>query len=186
MAQVLRKSGIAADAFHANKSQSARQRTLARFKSPESLVLVATDIAARGLDIDMVSHVINFDLPAEAENYVHRIGRTGRAGADGVALSFCDVSEREMLRAIQRLTKRPLAVEAAPEGLPAVPPPVARPAATAKPKKASVPRGYFPAGKPKRSGKPRRLCGQVTASRPSTLGGMPSTLDDMPPFHFPR
>ena len=67
----------------------------------------------------MVSHVINFDLPMEAENYVHRIGRTGRAGADGVALSFCDVSERDMLHAIQRLTKQMLAVEAAPKGLPA-------------------------------------------------------------------
>ena len=85
-------------------------------------MLIATDIAARGLDIDMVSHVINFDLPVDAENYVHRIGRTGRAGADGVALSFCDVSERDVLHAIQRLTKQTLAIEAAPKGLPAVPP----------------------------------------------------------------
>ena len=103
VAKLLKKSGIEADAFHADKSQSARQRTLARFKSPDPVVLIATDIAARGLDIDMVSHVINFDLPVDAENYVHRIGRTGRAGADGVALSFCDVSEREVLHAIQKL-----------------------------------------------------------------------------------
>ena len=118
VAKLLQKSGIEADAFHADKSQSDRQRTLARFKSPDPVVLIATDIAARGLDIDMVSHVINFDLPVDAENYVHRIGRTGRAGADGVALSFCDVSEREVLHAIQKLTKQTLAVEAAPKGLP--------------------------------------------------------------------
>ena len=80
VAKLLKKSGIEADAFHADKSQSTRQRTLARFKSPDPVVLIATDIAARGLDIDMVSHVINFDLPVDAENYVHRIGRTGRAG----------------------------------------------------------------------------------------------------------
>ena len=115
---LLRKSGIAADAFHADKSQSARQKSLARFKSPQPVVLVATDIAARGLDIDMVSHVINYDLPIDAENYVHRIGRTGRAGADGVALSFCDSAERSVLQAIQRLTKQTLAVEQTPKSLP--------------------------------------------------------------------
>ena len=79
VAKLLQKSGIEADAFHADKSQSTRQRTLARFKSPDPVVLIATNIAARGLDIDMVSHVIDFDLPVDAENYVHRIGRTGRA-----------------------------------------------------------------------------------------------------------
>ena len=99
VASLLRTSGIAADAFHADKSQAARQRSIARFKSPRPAVLVATDIAARGLDIDLVSHVINYDLPIDAENYVHRIGRTGRAGADGVALSFCDTGERDALRA---------------------------------------------------------------------------------------
>ena len=158
VAKLLQKSGIEADAFHADKSQSARQRTLARFKSPDPMVLIATDIAARGLDIDMVSHVINFDMPVEAENYVHRIGRTGRAGADGVALSFCDVSEREVLRAIQKLTRQTLNVEATPKGLPPAPP---APAAAANPaaattKKGSGPRGYFPSNKPKRSGRPRR------------------------------
>ena len=81
IAKSLLKSGIEADAIHANKSQSARQRALARFKSPKPPVLVATDIAARGFDIDAVSHVINFDLPLEPASYVHRIGRTGRAGA---------------------------------------------------------------------------------------------------------
>jgi ATP-dependent RNA helicase RhlE len=156
VARLLKKSGIEAEAFHADKSQSTRQRTLARFKSPDPMVLIATDIAARGLDIDMVSHVINFDLPVDAENYVHRIGRTGRAGADGVALSFCDVSEREVLHAIQHLTKQTLAVEAAPKGLPAASAAAARPA-VARAKKATVPRGYFPSGKPKRPGKQRRV-----------------------------
>jgi len=118
VAKSLLRSGIQADAFHSNKSQSARQRVLQRFKAPQPLVLVATDIAARGLDIDNISHVVNFDMPVEAENYVHRIGRTGRAGADGVAVSFCDHGERSALQAIQRMTRQQLAVEATPEGIP--------------------------------------------------------------------
>ena len=88
-------------------------------KRPQPLVLVATDIAARGLDIDNVSHVVNFDMPMDAESYVHRIGRTGRAGCSGIAVSFCDRGERNQLLAIQRLTKQTLSVEARPEGLPA-------------------------------------------------------------------
>lgn len=132
VAKLLRKAGIEADAFHADKSQSARQRTLLRFKSPGPAVLVATDIAARGLDIDMISHVINFDLPADAENYVHRIGRTGRAGANGVAISFCDHAERAALQAIQRLTRQKLSVETCPAGM--------APAATSPAKATSAPR----------------------------------------------
>ncbi len=111
------KAGIQADAFHSNKSQSARQRVLLRFKAPQPLVLVATDIAARGLDINDVSHVVNYDLPGDADNYIHRIGRTGRAGADGVAVSFCDHGERSSLQAIQRLTRQTLSVEQGPEGM---------------------------------------------------------------------
>ena len=121
IAKSLVKAGIEADAFHGNKSQSARQRVLLRFKAPRPLVLVATDIAARGLDIDHVSHVVNFDLPADADSYVHRIGRTGRAGATGVAVSFCDQGERSSLQAIQRLTRQTLAVEERPAGMPAAP-----------------------------------------------------------------
>jgi ATP-dependent RNA helicase RhlE len=113
------KAGIAADAFHSNKSQSARQRVLLRFKAPQPLVLVATDIAARGLDIDDVSHVVNFDLPIDADSYIHRIGRTGRAGAAGVAVSFCDHGERSSLQAIQRVTRQTLAIEDRPAGMPA-------------------------------------------------------------------
>jgi ATP-dependent RNA helicase RhlE len=123
VAKMLNQSGIDADSFHSNKSQSARQRVLARFKAPKPMVLVATDIAARGLDIDEVSHVVNFDLPMDAESYIHRIGRTGRAGATGVAVSFCGNDERAKLRAIERITQQSLAIEEHPAGLPNVPPP---------------------------------------------------------------
>ena len=119
VARSLIKAGIQADAFHSNKSQSARQRALLRFKSPKPLVLVATDIAARGLDVHDVSHVVNFDLPVDADNYIHRIGRTGRAGASGVAVSFCDCGERSNLQAIQRLTRQTLTIERWPESVPA-------------------------------------------------------------------
>ena len=121
VAKSLLKAGIQADAFHSNKSQSARQRILLRFKAPQPLVLVATDIAARGLDIDDVSHVVNFDLPADVDNYIHRIGRTGRAGATGVAVSFCDHGERSSLKAIERLTRQTLSIEDRPAGMPAEP-----------------------------------------------------------------
>jgi ATP-dependent RNA helicase RhlE len=121
VAKSLMMAGIQADAFHGNKSQSARQRVLLRFKAPKPLVLVATDIAARGLDIDDVSHVVNFDMPMDADNYVHRIGRTGRAGAAGVAVSFCNRDELSTLQAIQRLTRQTLPVEECPVGTPAQP-----------------------------------------------------------------
>ncbi len=110
LAEQLEKAGIAADAIHGNKSQGARQRALERFKRGEARVLVATDIAARGIDIDNVSHVINYELPNDAESYVHRIGRTARAGADGIAISFCDASEREYLRDIEKLIRQRLTV----------------------------------------------------------------------------
>lgn len=104
------KAGITTEALHGNKSQGARQRALARFRAGQARVLVATDIAARGIDVDGITHVINFELPNEPESYVHRIGRTARAGATGIALSFCDSSERAHLRSIERLTKRPMNV----------------------------------------------------------------------------
>jgi ATP-dependent RNA helicase RhlE len=103
VAERLKNSGVNSAAIHGNKSQSARQRALEAFKSGSIRVLVATDLAARGIDIDGVTHVINFDLPNEPESYVHRIGRTGRAGASGIALSFCSSAEREDLRAIEKL-----------------------------------------------------------------------------------
>ncbi len=106
----LEKSGIVADAIHGNKSQNARQKALKRFRTGESRVLVATDVAARGIDIDGVTHVINFEIPNEPESYVHRIGRTARAGASGIAISFCDSTERDYLRDIEKLIKRKLTV----------------------------------------------------------------------------
>ena len=104
IAKYLKNAGLRADAIHGNKSQSARQNALSNFKGGKIRVLVATDIAARGIDVDALEHVINFDLPEVAETYVHRIGRTGRAGATGVAISFCDQRE-EMgsLKGINRL-----------------------------------------------------------------------------------
>ncbi len=113
LAKQLNKAGIRAEAMHGNKSQSARQRTLAGFKSNQPPVLVATDVAARGIDVDGVSHVFNYDLPHEPEMYVHRIGRTGRAGASGIAVSFCDHEERKLLNAIERLLRRKLSVDRA-------------------------------------------------------------------------
>ncbi|MBD2754108.1 DEAD/DEAH box helicase [Spirosoma validum] len=99
----LLRAGIGAEAIHGNKSQNARQRALSNFKSRETRVLVATDIAARGIDVDELSHVINYELPNIPETYVHRIGRTGRAGNDGIALSFCDAEETTYLRDIHKL-----------------------------------------------------------------------------------
>ncbi len=110
VAEQLDRAGVRAAAIHGNKSQAARQRALTSFKQGQIRVLVATDIAARGVDIDGVTHVINFELPNEPESYVHRIGRTARAGASGVALSFCDPEERAHLRAIERLTRVPVKV----------------------------------------------------------------------------
>ncbi len=106
VAQYLVDAGIAAAAIHGNKSQGARQRALAEFKDGRTGVLVATDIAARGIDVDQVSHVVNYELPDVAESYVHRIGRTARAGHEGIAISFCDNEERHLLRQIEKLTRQ--------------------------------------------------------------------------------
>ena len=104
----LSKNGIKADSIHSNKSQIGRQRALSAFHRGRVKVLVATDIVARGIDVEGISHVVNYELPNEPENYIHRIGRTARAGAEGVALSFCDFLEVPLLRAIERLTKNEL------------------------------------------------------------------------------
>ncbi len=103
VAEKLEGAGIQVDAIHGTKSQPQRERALRDFRTGRARVLVATDIAARGIDVTGVSHVINFDLPAEPESYVHRIGRTARAGAEGVAIAFCDATERSTLRQIERL-----------------------------------------------------------------------------------
>ena len=110
ISEQLGKAGVDSEAIHGNKSQGARQRALKRFRAGQVRVLVATDIAARGIDVDGVTHVINYELPNEPESYVHRIGRTARAGAGGFAFSFCDPAEREHLDGIERLIRHRLAV----------------------------------------------------------------------------
>jgi ATP-dependent RNA helicase RhlE len=111
VAKDLAKAGVHALAIHGDKSQNARQTALSNFKSGKTRVLVATDIAARGIDVDSLSHVINFELPNVPETYVHRIGRTGRAGAKGVAFSFCDTEEKEFLHDIQKLIGKQVPVQ---------------------------------------------------------------------------
>jgi len=110
LTRMLNHAGIRTEAIHGNKAQTVRQRALENFKSKRTRVLVATDIAARGIDIDELTHVINFELPNIPETYVHRIGRTGRAGAKGVAISFCDWSEKIFLSDIQKLTRQTIPV----------------------------------------------------------------------------
>ncbi len=111
IARKLEKVGVRAAAIHGNKTQNARQKALEDFRRMQVSVLVATDVASRGIDIQGVTHVINFDMPVDPEVYIHRIGRTGRAGADGVAISFCSPEERVELRAIERLMGKQLAIE---------------------------------------------------------------------------
>jgi ATP-dependent RNA helicase RhlE len=106
----VQRTGVAAQVIHGNKSQNTRQRALADFRDGQTRVLVATDIAARGIDVDGITHVINFEIPNVPETYVHRIGRTARAGRAGIALTFCDASERSLLRDIEKLTRKPLAI----------------------------------------------------------------------------
>ena len=110
LSRALRKQGITADAIHGNKSQNARQRSLSEFKEHTLRVLIATDIAARGIDVDQLSHVFNYELPNVPETYVHRIGRTGRAGHEGVAISLCDSEEIPYLKTIQKLTNKNIEV----------------------------------------------------------------------------
>ncbi len=108
--KILAKENIKAEAIHGNKAQNARQRALANFKAQTTRVLVATDIAARGIDVDDLEYVINYEMPNVAETYVHRIGRTGRAGAKGTAISFCDAEEKEYLRDIEKLIAKKIPV----------------------------------------------------------------------------
>ena len=112
LVKVLRRVSIQAEAIHGNKSQNARTRAMQGFRNGHTRVLVATDIASRGIDVDEITHVVNFDMPVEPEAYVHRIGRTARAGASGVAVSLCDPEELELLRAIERRTRSRIEVGA--------------------------------------------------------------------------
>lgn len=108
LSENLEKVNIKCGVIHGNKSQSARTKALDEFKSGKTRILIATDIAARGIDINDLSHVINYEIPEKAENYVHRIGRTARAGKDGVAISLCDIDERKDFEMIEKLTKKPV------------------------------------------------------------------------------
>jgi len=108
--KVLKKKNIVAEAIHGNKTQNTRQRALTNFKTQSTRVLVATDIAARGIDVDDLEYVINYEIPNISETYVHRIGRTGRAGANGTAISFCDAEEKEYLRDIEKLISKKIEV----------------------------------------------------------------------------
>jgi ATP-dependent RNA helicase RhlE len=151
----LQKSGLSAEAIHGNKSQAARQRALGEFRAGRVRTLVATDIAARGIDVDGITHVINFDLPNEPESYVHRIGRTARAGAEGIALSFCDADEVTYLKAIEKTIRGSVPVE---EAHPYHAPAVARlHLARALPSRPDTGRRAPHArGAPARAGSPRR------------------------------
>ncbi len=128
IAEALSREGTDAEALHGNKSQSARQQSLARFRSGRARVLVATDVAARGIDVTGISHVINFDMPNVPECYVHRIGRTARAGSSGIAMSFCDDSEMGHLRSIEKLTGSRLIIAGGkpPENMPGQRPPAGK------------------------------------------------------------
>ncbi|WP_078011837.1 DEAD/DEAH box helicase [Hymenobacter sp. CRA2] len=172
VAKGLNAKGIGAEAIHGNKSQNARQRALQNFKSGETRVLVATDLAARGIDVDELSHVVNYELPNEPETYVHRIGRTGRAGAEGRALSFCDEEERAYLQDIQRLINQQIPVvdthsyarnEVAP--VPLKGPNITKPKGSAgRPPRS----GRGPAAAPKAAKAPR-----AEQSRPATAASRP-------------
>lgn len=158
VAQGLEKAGFGAAAIHGNKSQNQRERALRNFKEGRTTILVATDIAARGIDIDDVSHVFNFELPNIPEAYVHRIGRTARAGRSGVAISFCDGTERQYLLDIEKLTG--IRIEAEGEPLPFEKPPV--PGANRQPRGGGRPGG----GGGRQGQQPRKEGGEGKPRRP--------------------
>ena len=171
VAEALEDRGVRSEAIHGNKSQNARQKALDNFSRGKARVLVATDLASRGIDVVGVTHVINYELPADAESYVHRIGRTARAGASGIAVSFCDSSERGQLRSIEKLTRQPIAVVATPanEDMPVMPP-VARSREERDPRdergRDERPRGRGPGGP---GGRPRSF-----GDRPRSFGDRPN------------
>ncbi len=170
VAEALEDRGVRSEAIHGNKSQNARQKALDNFSRGKARVLVATDLASRGIDVQGVTHVINYELPADAESYVHRIGRTARAGASGIAVSFCDSSERGQLRSIEKLTRQPIAVVATPanEDMPVMPP-VVRSREERDPRdergRDERPRGRAPGG----PGRPRSF-----GDRPRSFGDRPN------------
>ena len=171
VAEQLARTGVSSDAIHGNKSQNARQRALQGFRDGKIRVLVATDLAARGLDIDGITHVVNYELPNEPESYVHRIGRTGRAGASGIALSFCDHEERGYLRDIERLTRNRLQVSENHPFVDSAAGPASRPSADDRPRGG---RGNFNRG-PRGGGGGGGGGRDFGSRRPSGGGGQRST-----------
>ncbi|WP_422002118.1 DEAD/DEAH box helicase [Reyranella sp.] len=155
VAEALEDRGVRSEAIHGNKSQNARQKALDNFSRGKARVLVATDLASRGIDVTGVTHVINYELPADAESYVHRIGRTARAGASGIAISFCDGSERGQLKSIERLTNQRIPIVATPanEDMPATPPARPRTERDERDERDERPHGHRGAG---RGGAPGR------------------------------
>ena len=167
----LGKAGVEALAIHGNKSQTARQRALGNFKDKKIRVLVATDIAARGIDVEELSHVINYDLPNIPETYVHRIGRTGRAGLSGIALSFCDVEELPYLKDIQKLIGKRVPIESDHEfhydpSNPPEPPPKQE-----RPPRNNMRRSTFRRGKPPRKNKSNHSEKRGNKNRPENNNG---------------
>ncbi|HXX94452.1 MAG TPA: DEAD/DEAH box helicase [Planctomycetota bacterium] len=173
VAEQLNLNFVKADAIHGNKGQSARERALENFKRGLSRVLVATDIAARGIDVDGVSHVVNYDMPDVPENYVHRIGRTARAGAGGVAIAFCAPDEREELQAVERLIRLRIPVRP-------VPPGVAHPSSDPRP---MAPEGRPSAGHPHRSAAPPAP--PPAGVPPRRASAPPHPVAGGPPRRFP-
>jgi ATP-dependent RNA helicase RhlE len=159
------RAGIKADAIHGNKTQNNRQRALANFKAGKTPVLVATDIAARGIDVDGISHVFNYDIPNEPESYVHRIGRTARAGASGIAISFCDYTERGFVKHIERLTRQKIAVSPMPTGFKATAQPVSDADRASSPHHVHV-----PAHRPHASPRPSHREGPGASAHASNAG----------------
>jgi ATP-dependent RNA helicase RhlE len=153
----LAEAGIDAAAIHGNKSQPQRERALAAFRAGRCRVLVATDIAARGVDVPGVSHVINFEMPNVPEQYVHRIGRTARAGASGIAISFVADDERALLRDIEKLTRQKLTVVPLPEGFTARPAPAAPKPPAARPPRSEAARSGPKPARRRRRPRPARL-----------------------------
>ncbi len=160
LVKILRREKINAEAIHGDKSQNARTRAMGRFKSGATRVLVATDIASRGIDVDEITHVFNFDMPIDVETYVHRIGRTARAGATGIAIAFCDRDEIRMLRSIERRAKIQIEVGEGHEDLTFEAP--------ATPRRA--PGKKFHAPRKSGGSKPRRSNDRTQDDRPNTAG----------------
>jgi ATP-dependent RNA helicase RhlE len=163
VARDLERDGFAAAVIHGNKSQNARQKALNGFRDGSTRILVATDIAARGIDVPGISHVVNFDLPDEAESYVHRIGRTGRNGASGTAITLCAPDEADKLRAVERVIRKKLTVTADHRGEPDPQPTAADRAAGAAER--SRPEGARPA-QPHGKGRPRQGVGGKPHGQP--------------------